>query len=324
MAKVYIGVDLGGTNIKIGCFDESLSLIDNASIPTDVEKGAQDIVGRIGDSVEQMLASKGLSTDDITAAGIGSPGVIDTENGIVIQAANMGFSNTPLRQMLSDRLSSPVVLENDANVTAWGEYAAGAGKGTKNMILIALGTGVGGGIIVDGELLHGYGNKGGEIGHMIVQPNGRQCGCTQKGCIEAYSSASTTAARATEAIQAGGESSLKQLLDDNGEITCKDVYEHVAAGDKLAKEITDGTAEYLAILCVSLLHLTGPEKILFFGGMIGAGDLLLDPIKEHFARQIWTIQKEDVELCFATLGADAGIIGNAALAMHFEKQGRLE
>lgn len=323
MAKVYIGVDLGGTNIKIGCFDPDLNLIANASIPTDVDKGAQDIVYRIGDTVEKMLADNGLSADDISAAGIGSPGVIDTANGIVIQAANMGFKNTPLRQMLSDRLGKPVVLENDANVTAWGEYAAGAGKGTKNMILIALGTGVGGGIIVDGELLHGFENKGGEIGHMIVQPNGRQCGCTQKGCIEAYSSASSTAARATEAIQAGGESSLKQLLENNGKITCKDVFDHVAAGDKLAKKITDATAEYLAILCVSLLHLTGPEKILFFGGMIGAGDLLLNPVKEHFNKQMWTIQKEDIELCFATLGADAGIVGNAALAMHAQKQGKI-
>ena len=129
MAKVYIGVDLGGTNIKIGCFDPDLNLIANASIPTDVDKGAQDIVDRIGTTVEQLLTDNNLSADDISAAGIGSPGVIDTKNGIVIQAANMGFKNTPLRQMLSDRLGKPVVLENDANVTAWGEYAAGADPG---------------------------------------------------------------------------------------------------------------------------------------------------------------------------------------------------
>ena len=319
MAKVYVGVDLGGTNIKIGCFNEDITLICKTSIPTDVDKGAADIIDRIGTAVETMLADNSLTSSDLAAAGIGSPGVIDIENGIVIQAANMGFRDTPLKQMLSDRLNVPAVLENDANVTAWGEYAAGAGKGVKNLVLIALGTGVGGGIIVDGELLHGFANKGAEIGHMIVKPNGRQCGCTQKGCIEAYSSASSTAARATEAIQAGADSSLKQLLGQNSEITCKDVFIHAGKGDKLAQETVDKTAEYLAIMCVSLLHLTGPERILLFGGMIGAGNALLNPVKEHFKKQMWTIQDEPLEICFATLGEDAGIIGNAALAMHTYK-----
>ena len=177
-------------------------------------------------------------------------------------------------------------------------------------------TGIGGGIVTNGELVHGFDNNAGEIGHIVTYPGGRECPCGQIGCVEAYASASSTARIATEEIQKGTPSSLKELLETKGEITCKDVYDHLAAGDKLAKEVTDQTAEALAILCVNLLHITAPRRIIFFGGMTGAGDLLLNPVKEFFLKNIWTIKKEKVELCFARLGDDTGIIGTAALARH--------
>ena len=319
MPKIFVGIDLGGTNIKIGCFDHDLKLITKKSVPTEVQLGPESIVERIGQTVEKILFEKSLSFDDIIAAGIGSPGLMDFETGVVKTASNLGFTNTPLRKMLTDRLKKPAVLENDANVQAWAEYVAGAGKGTTDMVLIALGTGIGGGIITKGELVHGFDNNAGEIGHIVTYPGGRKCPCGQMGCVEAYASASSTARIATEALKNGTQSSLKKLLDKNGEITCKDVYDHLAAGDKLAKEVTDQTAEALAILCVNLLHITAPQRIIFFGGMTGAGNLLLDPVKKFFKKNIWTIKEEKVELCFAQLGDNTGIIGTAALARH-EKQ----
>jgi glucokinase len=281
------------------------------------------MVDRIADAVSEMLSSEGRESGDIKAVGVGSPGVMDIEAGVVVTANNLKFDNVPLRQMFRDRFDRPAVLENDANVTAWGEHVAGAGRGANEMILITLGTGVGGGIISNGELVHGFSNNAGELGHVIMHPNGRLCNCGQKGCVEAYGSASSTAARATEAIQDGAESSLKKLLEENGEITGEDVYEHCAKGDELAKKITDGTAQALAILCICLLHTTGPRRIVFYGGMIGAGNLLLDPIKSYFKKHIWHLKEEPLELCFAALGKDAGIIGTAALAMHYLEQGKL-
>ncbi|MHC4245080.1 MAG: ROK family protein [Planctomycetota bacterium] len=194
----------------------------------------------------------------------------------------------------------------------------------KDIVFFTLGTGIGGGIVSNGELIHGCDENGAELGHMIIYPDGRSCNCGQKGCVEAYASATSTAKRATEAIEAGAESSLKKVLDEKGKITSKDIYEHLATGDKLAKEITDGTAEALAITCINMLHTTEPKRIIFTGGMIAAGDVLLNRIKEFFDKHIWTLKKESVEICFAMLGEDTGIIGAAALARHAKQQGKLK
>jgi glucokinase len=281
-----------------------------------VELGAQSIVDRIGQAVEKLLKDNKIAYKDFIAVGIGSPGVIDAARGIVMATSNLKFENVPLAKMLSDRLKKPAILENDANITCWAEHVAGAGKGCDEMLLLTIGTGIGGGIITNGEILHGFDCNGAELGHAIYQPDGRKCGCGQKGCIEAYASASATAARAEEALRGGTKSLLKKVLDEKGCVTCKDVFDHVAAGDALAKEITDGTAKALAQFCISMLHISGPECIVFFGGMTRAGDLFLNPIKKFFNEGIWTIKKERVRFCLAMLGDDAGIIGTASLAMH--------
>lgn len=316
MSEVFVGIDLGGTETKIGCFDKGLKLIGRSSIATQVELGPQSIVDRIGQAIEKLLKDNKIAYKDFAAAGIGSPGVIDAARGIVMATSNLKFENVPLAKMLSDRLKKPAILENDANITCWAEHVAGAGKGCDEMMLLTIGTGIGGGIITNGEILHGFDCNGAELGHAIYQPDGRKCGCGQKGCIEAYASASATAARAEEALRGGAKSSLKKLLDEKGRVTCKDVFDHVAAGDALAKEITDGTAKALAQFCISMLHISGPECIVFFGGMTRAGYLFLNPIKKFFNECIWTIKKERVRFCLAMLGDDAGIIGTASLAMH--------
>jgi len=320
MSEIFIGVDLGGTNIKFGCFDRNIKLISKTSIPTSADMGPQVVVDRMAQTIERLLEQAGLSLQDVIAVGIGTPGPARYKEGIIIHATNMPkFKNTPLPHMLSEQIGKPAVLENDANVACFGEYVVGAGKGVKNMAFFTLGTGIGGGIISNGELVRGCAENAAELGHLIIYPDGRKCACGQKGCVEAYASANSTAKRATEAIQAGAKSSLKDVLETKGEITSKDVYEHLATGDELAKEITDGTAKALAIVCVNMLHTTEPKRIVFAGGMIAAGEILLERIRYFFQQQVWPLKPEPLEICFAALGEDAGITGAAALALHTSK-----
>jgi len=315
MSEIFIGVDFGGTNIKIGYFDSKLKLICKTTAATKADMGPEAVVDRITQTTKKLLADNNLSAQAIQAVGIGAPGPSRIDEGIIVAAPNLPlFRNVPLRQMLEEKLSKPVIFENDANAACWGEHVAGAGKGVDEMVFFTLGTGIGGGIITNGKLVHGFADDAAELGHIITHPGGRVCGCGQKGCVEAYASASATAARATEAVQTGAKSTLKKLLDEKGEITCKDVFDHCDAGDALAKEIIEGTANALGLLCVDVLHVTGPQRIVFAGGMIAAGDLLLSRIKYYFKQHIWTLKPEPLEICFATLGEDAGIIGAATLA----------
>ena len=325
MSEMFVGIDLGGTNIKIGLFDSELKLISKTSVATKVDMGPNVVIDKMAQTAKKLLAEAGFSLQDVVAVGIGTPGPAKYSEGIIIKSTNMPtFKNVPICRMLNERLGAPVVFDNDANVACWGEYAVGAGKGVKDMVFFTLGTGIGGGIISNGELVHGCDENGAELGHMVIYPDGRKCNCGQRGCVEAYASADSTARRAREAIEAGAESNLKKVLDKKGQITSKDVYEHLADGDKLAKEITDGTAKALAITCINMLHTTEPKRIVFAGGMIAAGDVLLNRIKDFFNEHIWTLKKEMVEICFATLGEDAGIIGAAALARHTKQQGKLK
>jgi glucokinase len=325
MSEIFVGIDVGGTNVKLGLFDSELKMIHKTSITTEADMGPEVVINNMAEAVKELLSEAGFSLQDIVAIGIGTPGPAKYSEGIIIRSTNMPkFKNTPICKMLNERLGAPVVFDNDANVACWGEYSVGAGKGVKDIAFFTLGTGIGGGIVSNGELVHGCDENGAELGHMIIYPGGRSCNCGQKGCVEAYASADSTARRATEAVEAGAESSLKKVLDEKGKITAKDVYEHLASGDKLAKEITDGTAEALAITCINMLHTTEPKRIIFTGGMIAAGDVLLNRIKYYFDEHIWTLKKETVEICFATLGEDTGIIGAAALALHTKKQGKLK
>ncbi len=324
MSETFVGIDVGGTNIKIGLFDAGLKLLSKTSVTTEADMGPEVVIDKMAQTVKDLLADAGLSLDDVVAVGIGTPGPARYTDGIIIKSTNMPkFKNVAICKMLNERLGAPIVFDNDANVACWGEYVVGAGKGVKDMVFFTLGTGIGGGVVSSGELVHGCDENAAELGHMIIYPNGRSCNCGQKGCVEAYASADSTARRATEAVEGGAQSSLRKVLDETGRISCKDVFDHVAAGDELAKEIADGTAEALAITCINMLHTTEPQRIVFTGGMIAAGDVLLSRIRHFFDRHIWTIKKEQVEICFATLGEDAGIIGTAALALHARSKGKL-
>jgi glucokinase len=220
MNDVCIGIDLGGTNVKIGCFDSDIRLLAKMSIPTEADFGPEHVVGRIDEASRKLLAQSGKSLEELCAVGIGTPGPANYAEGIIIRATNMPkFKNTPLRDMVAHKLGKPAILENDANAACWGEFVLGAGKDVTDMVFFTLGTGIGGGIVSKGKLVRGTGGNAAELGHTIIYPDGRLCNCGQKGCVEAYASASHTAQRATEALQAGKPSSLKRLLDQNGQIT---------------------------------------------------------------------------------------------------------
>lgn len=313
---LYIGLDIGGTNLKLGLFDHALTLLDkeNCANPSDISP--ETMVRHAVESAEKLLKRNRYQLSDLKAAGIGCPGTIDMKDGIVIAAPNLPFRQTPLRRMVSDSIGCPCIVENDANAAAWGEYAAGAGKDVSDFVFFTLGTGIGGGIISDGTMIRGYSGQAGELGHMIIYPDSdRVCGCGQRGCAEAYASASNTAARANEGLQKGAISSLAPLYRQSGRVSCKDVFVHAQQEDAFSIEIVDGTAKVLGLLCINALHYTDPQRIVFAGGMIAAGDFLLNKIKEQFYRHIWTMQEQTLDIRFATLGEDAGIYGAGDLAI---------
>lgn len=316
MSEIFAGIDLGGTNVKIGIFDAELNLLQKVSIATDAENGPQDVVNRIRDAIHKTLQEQGIDFSRLAAAGIGTPGPVDLKSGIILGAPNMPkFKGCALRKLLTETLGRPAVMENDANAAAWGEFVLGAARDVSDMVFLTLGTGIGGGVVCGGELVHGSRDGAAELGHIIIYPDGeRVCGCGQHGCAEAYASANSTAARAEDALRVGGKSTLEKVLGENGSLTSRDIYEHAAAGDALAYEITEGTAKVLGLLCVNILHFTEPRRIVFAGGMIAAGDALLGRIRHYFDKYIWPMKPEPLEICFATLGEDAGIVGNASLA----------
>jgi len=314
-ARYTIGIDLGGTNIKGGVLDASGTLVRRRSIETQTEHGFEHVFARLVQLVEDLIRDAGLTKSDVAAIGYGTPGPLSHKKGIVYASANLpGWKNIPLRERFSAATGLPVMLDNDANVAAFGEFVAGAGRGVRDMVMLTLGTGIGGGVIVNGELVRGALENAAEIGHMIAVPNGRPCPCGQRGCLERYGSANAVAERLVEAIQAGESSSLKARLEAGEAITSVEVAQAARAGDPLAVRIWDETCWYLAIGCVSLQHILNPARVVLAGGLIGAGEQLLAPVREHFHRQTWRLAEDFPQIELATLGGDAGVIGAATLA----------
>jgi glucokinase len=286
------------------------------SLPTPENPQPDDVVATMARGVEKILAEHSLTRNDILGVGVGAPGPLSVKRGILLQLPNMQtMRNFPLRDRVSQAVGLPVTLENDANAAAFAEYICGAGQGTEDMAMFTLGTGVGGGIILGGKVLHGANEMGGEIGHIIVQPNGRVCPCGQKGCLEQYGSAMNLAKYATQRLREENPASrLAELLEQNGLIDAKDIHTAKCDGDEFAAELWDELAFYLAVGCVSICRLFDPNRIVFAGGMTQAGDDLLDPIRRHFREQNWTMLETQTTLAIATLGNDAGAIGAAGVA----------
>lgn len=321
----YIGLDLGGTNIKYGVVDDKAKTLSKGSHPTPSTSDPVILIEGLVHAAHEAVKLAGLPMAQIDFIGVGSPGMLDLKAGVVLIAPNLpALRNVSMASAIAKQTGRPTVLENDANAAGFGEFWAGAGRdpSIRNLVMLTLGTGVGSGIVIDGKVLHGAFDLAGEAGHMIVMPNGRLCGCGQRGCLEAYASASATARRAEEALAAGEESKLSALYSRGVDrMTTKDIFDAAKEGDALATRITEETTTLLGIACVSLCRVLDPQMIVFAGGMILAGQYLFDRVRSSFAEHTWKMVPPKVQIVPAQLGNDAGFIGAAAVAWDAHRAG---
>lgn len=310
-ANVAIGIDLGGTNIKIGVVRADGSVALRRSVETRAAEGVPAVLDRLAKLIDELVSDCGVTRADVSGVGFGAPGPLSHIRGFIFACPNLpGWVNVPLRDLFQERTKLPVAVENDANAAAYGEFVAGAGRGCRDMVMLTLGTGVGAGIVMNGALQRGAFDNAGEIGHVIAVPRGRPCPCGQAGCFERYASANAVRERFLEAAQAGE----KTTVNIGGKLTANDVAEAARKGDALATRIWDETCEHIALGCVNLQHMLNPQRVVLGGGLINAGEQLLDPVRRHFERLTWKIAQDQPRIEFAQLGDDAGIVGAAALA----------
>ncbi len=311
----YLGIDLGGTNIKSGVVDDRGQALSSISLETEAELGADRGLDHLAEAGRRAVEASGIAWDDVAAVGLGSPGTMDLEAGMLIEPPNLpGWENLPIRQLLGDRLGKPTVLQNDANAAAYGEYWAGAGRNTRSLVLFTLGTGIGGGIIIEGKILEGRHSHGAECGHIIIQmEHGRQCSCGAYGHLEAYASATAVVKRAEEALGRGESSTLREALAADS-LTSRAVSDAAESGDPLARRLMRETAHYLAVGAVSLMHTIDPEIVLFAGGMIKAGPTFLEAIRGDIRAMAFPIPAARTRVEYAELGGAAGFIGAAGCA----------
>lgn len=315
--KWLAGIDIGGTSIKLAFFTETGELVHKWEIPTNKDNRGMAIISEVGDSVQSKLIELHGDVSPLVAAGVGAPGPVDTDKGLLFEAVNIGWQdNFPLRDLMQSALNVPVAIDNDANVAALGEMWKGAGKGSKDLICITLGTGVGGGIIYKGDIVHGSKGAAGEVGHITsVSNGGYMCNCGKTGCLETVASATGVVRTALDKLKVyDGESLLKPIVESSGTVTAKDVFDAAAKGDKLANEIVELLADYLGIALANSSAILNPEKIVIGGGVSKAGDILLTPLRAKYKKYAFKPIAENTEISLAELGNDAGIVGAAWLA----------
>lgn len=303
-----IGIDLGGTDIKGAVVSATGEILRQDKVPTHPEEGAEGVADRIADLANALYAAHEINSDETTGVGVGVPGVT-RKDGTVVIAPNLDWHHVPFRAMLAERLGTRVQLDNDANVAALAEARAGVGEGCDTLALLTLGTGIGGGIIIDGKIHHGSSYAAGEIGHMVVLPDGPVCGCGKSGCLEAISATRGMIAFAQRALDEGRTSSLSSV----DRLTPKTICDAAAAGDALGLETVDHVAKYIGIAVANLINLLSPDVIAIGGGISAAGSLILDPIVASANTNTLEGMFEHTRIELARLGNDAGSIGAAYL-----------
>lgn len=312
MTRYFVGVDLGGTNLRCAVVNDSHEVLSRHQCPTVAAEGADAVIGRIAEGVIRTVAEASLTPADIAGAGVGIPGPINQRTGVVYSATNMpGWDNVPLAQILTDRTGIRSFLENDANCAGWGEFMAGAGRGSTNMVMVTLGTGIGGAIILDGKLILGRDGTAGELGHLSVVDGGRICGCGARGCVEAYASASSVARRFVDLLKEGWKSPLSVKGDA---VTSQEIFAAADAGDPVAMHIVEETGYYLGVLCSSLAEVLNPEICVISGGMIQAGEELFASIRKACRERNRHPAPKTMSILPATLGGNAGLVGAADCA----------
>lgn len=319
--KWVVGVDLGGTNIVVGVLPidgGSGEVLACRSVPTEAQRGAKfvvdRIVGLIEDSIRDVIGLASGSRDDFAGVGIGSPGPLNRATGTVINTPNLGWRNFPLRDLISNAVGLPATLDNDANCATYGEWWLGAGRNVDTLVGLTLGTGIGGGIVLNGEIFHGVSDAAGEIGHMTIEANGRRCNCGNYGCLEAYASGPAIALRAVEGIEAGAESLLPALVDGRlEELTAATVYEGVVLGDPYANDVMRETAKLLGAGVGSIINVLNPEMVVIAGGVTRAGEHLFAPLRAEVRKRAFKSAQEACQIVSAQLPGTAGLIGAIAV-----------
>ncbi|MBQ1675374.1 MAG: ROK family glucokinase [Oscillospiraceae bacterium] len=307
-----IGIDLGGTNIAVGVVNERHEIVSHTSVPTLAHRSPEAVIADMGHAVQAALDQAGITAADCASIGVGSPGTCDSDRGVVVRAYNLGWYEVPVCQMLTERFGIPARLSNDANCAALAEYVAGAGAGCRNMVLITLGTGVGGGIIIDGKIYAGMRSAGAELGHTVLVLDGEPCTCGRRGCWEAYASATALIRQTGQAALAHPESLLASIpaQDING----RTAFDAAEQGDATARAVVARYCEYVAAGLTDLVNALAPERILLGGGISRQGESLLGPVREYVAAHCFGQRQGAIPvIAEAKLGNEAGIIGAAAL-----------
>ncbi|MCG0276526.1 MAG: ROK family protein [Thermosediminibacteraceae bacterium] len=313
MKKIAVGVDLGGTKIAAGAVDENGNLLARTELPTLAKEGPEKVIGRMKQSVYDILKHLGLPLEDIAGIGIGVPGPMDAGRGIVKNPPNLpGWDNVPLRSIMQEEFNIKVCLENDANAAAIGEYLFGAGKGIENFVYITISTGIGGGVIAGGRLLKGDGGNAAEIGHLTINFEGPVCGCGNKGCWEAYASGTAMARFAKEGILLGRKTKLTAIAQE-GDVRAEHIFAAANEEDEFAKELVEKEAFYLGVGLASVVNAYNPKCIAIGGGLAKAWDMFYSKMIEVMKAKALPPNVENLEVVKAKLGQDVGIIGAASL-----------
>ncbi|WP_326716454.1 ROK family glucokinase [Vagococcus jeotgali] len=324
MSKKLIGIDLGGTTAKFAILTESGDIQQKWSIPTNIEDEGSHIVPDIIASIKHRLGLYGMTPSDFVGIGMGTPGTVDKENGTVIGAYNLNWKTLQeIRKPIEEAFGIPFDLDNDANVAALGERWKGAGNNSPDVTLITLGTGVGGGIIAEGHLLHGAAGAAGEIGHITVDPTGFDCTCGKRGCLETITSATGIVRLAREMSEEfSGESELKNMIDDGQMVTSKDVFDLAKTEDDFALLVVDKVCFYLGLACGNIGNMLNPSDIVIGGGVSAAGEFLIEKVQHYFEEFTFPQVTNSTSIKLAELGNAAGVIGAASLALKFSENNK--
>lgn len=317
MSKKLLGIDLGGTTIKFGILTEAGEVQEKWAIETNILEGGKHIVPDIVASIKHRLDMYGLTSDDFVGIGMGSPGAVNRDDKTVTGAFNLNWKETQeVGSVIEKETGIPFAIDNDANVAALGERWVGAGANNPDVVFVTLGTGVGGGVIADGNLIHGIAGAGGEIGHMVVEPDtGFECTCGTVGCLETVASATgvvRVARRLAESYE--GDSSIKAAIDNGEGVSSKDIFEAAQGGDNFANSIVDKVCFYLGLATANISNLLNPDSVVIGGGVSAAGEFLRSRVEANFKKYTFPQVRQSTQIKLAELGNDAGIIGAASLA----------
>lgn len=313
--KYAIGIDLGGTKIGVAMVSRSGEIKNYLKIPTNAQEGMDAVLAKIKTCINQVIQYTGIHIGEVVGIGIGVPGQVNPEDGIVHFAPNLpGWQEIPISRVIEEEFNLPVMLENDANAAAWGEKSFGIARGIDNLVCLTLGTGIGGGLILDGKIYRGKNFAAGEIGHIIVNKDGPQCNCGGSGCLEVYSSATGIKNRVIERVKRikKDHNPLQELISDLESIHLAEIFEMARQGEPLLKDIVNDAIEYLGIGIIILVNLLNPEMVVLVGGLTNEGDKLLDPLKEIVYKRAIKVSLKDLKIVFGQLGEYAGLIGAAA------------